>query len=1587
MSPASTSGDNNRQARVLALPIVPTSPLAGPGEKALSTPQTGVELGSDATATIALPTQQPLEDDASEVSGATDGDASEILTSTLPVVQEPVNPDPATITHLSSDDDARSSDCEECSSDGEDVETTGSDEEDGEDSDQDGTDLDSWFTEEGSPTDSPETARAFNVLKVGLEEAAAAYPRFPFTGPLYPDIVDDQSIDAFLEDSPLYDPEQKCWIGLCSPQGGRKPSRTKVVERLARIISSIMEELAGIDGRRRVAKTDGIASQSDNLPKRMAAKAEKEKGEKERKKEAQGSEKQTESVEEDDSLPFLVIVAEGPSFGLDKKTVYLTPDGVAFTSITTRIDLVRDVEDVLRVGFDGLPFWRHMIYARQMFVQQPNRRFVRTFLLDKDKVLFLHFDRSGLYTKVIDGYHNHNVKSFVRLIVGLSSVDEETLGLDSSLQWKFDDKGMRAGATVKVTDDDTKLIHEYELDTPTCDFQGIISRSKEWRAKDPAKKGVIFRLTDTWREVEDAREASASLEFLKTLRDLDGLPQQLEYETIQGGWQTRDLHTGEYPLEKTTGPRNWVCSRRITERGGPLTEFKSELHLIRGLRDAIEGHANLYLKAQTLHRHVEPWNIFIARRDAPPGKRGFLGDVESLKPISTPVPDAIDAVDPKFVSVALLVNDYSPITNEKVLLHDYTDDLQSFFFVLCWTMHIYDGPGKKREYISRLGQLWRSSVGDLRRHRLFKQELLRGTLKNRRMFMSVGKDWTWAPRGLLQQFRSLSLELWQEKEKIRMLPNAEERHAQLLDEAKVRQTYDRVLSLFDIAIAKLSHQPPPTITASRRLSSKSPALCAAIFLSAMSSDLDSDLNQPPTSATDPGPIDLGPPQTLGEDAGWVSSATQQTAEGKLDVSKLAAPDTSKSQDVTRDSEPTTPPCAPSAEQLKFGTRGGAEAKDVTASKAVLREKDSLGSSLGEKQKDIAAADGDIVERDRNAQAELVASDLHYIYPCKAWFYDHLYQGTATKEEIDSFLERCPLYDGKKKEWVGIHPLFEVPTLERPESAIVEAMGEIITAIVEGLGACAGRRRLVKTNDVKLFHQEEGWHCSQKEFSSPTFVVAAEGPSFERPENDPDGVGFANIITCIDVVANPRVSIMDNEVVKKQAIYGRQMFIQQPNRRFIRTFTIDRQSIHFFHFDRSGIHRGIICGYHHHNIHAFIRLILGLCSLDEEVLGLDPSFQWKLDDKGRKAQGILSITDHDTMVTKKFELHAVRPMFLKRHIHGPGTVCWLVRDHESNRLLLVKDNWRSQYSSDATVTTPEYEQLKKCRKLEGVVQMILYEADHVGWETKDLGVMDYAPPDGKHPRFRRPCAQNRILSRVLTELYGQDISHFKSEKQLLCALRDAIGGHRNLYLRVRTLHRDIAWQNILLGNSGAPRGQQGVLIDLDLAKPIEELEAETHAASIFYVLASLMYHYDSRGVSRAPIPPILEEWWCYQEYTFRNCVNNLKLKRRFILSDPPTDPANEVGNTWSKASRNLLQKFYSFTRQNAIIKEEIRKCEDGERYDGLLEEDTVRQNYDRVLLMFDTAIIELDTELGEPTPTTCGLKRKASKDLAVGDVDG
>ena len=55
------------------------------------------------------------------------------------------------------------------------------------------------------------------------------------------------------------------------------------------------------------------------------------------------------------------------------------------------------------------------------------------------------------------------------------------------------------------------------------------------------------------------------------------------------------------------------------------------------------------------------------------------------------------------------------------------------------------------------------------------------------------------------------------------------------------------------------------------------------------------------------------------------------------------------------------------------------------------------------------------------------------------------------------------------------------------------------------------------------------------------------------------------------------------------------------------------------------------------------------------------------------------------------------------------------------------------------------------------------------------------------------------------------------KELLTALRDAIRGHRSLYMDGGILHRDISENNIIITDPMRTKGFSGILIELDLAE--------------------------------------------------------------------------------------------------------------------------------------------------------------------------
>ncbi|KAJ2912851.1 hypothetical protein MD484_g7573, partial [Candolleomyces efflorescens] len=211
---------------------------------------------------------------------------------------------------------------------------------------------------------------------------------------------------------------------------------------------------------------------------------------------------------------------------------------------------------------------------------------------------------------------------------------------------------------------------------------------------------------------------------------------------------------------------------------------------------------------------------------------------------------------------------------------------------------------------------------------------------------------------------------------------------------------------------------------------------------------------------------------------------------------------------------------------------------------------------------------------------------------------------------------------------------------------------------------------------------------------------------------------------------------------------------------------------------------------------FVRLLLGLSSPNESDIGLDSSIQWRTEN-GRKVGGTLTTrsSNNEEIV---YPLLSVDPCFRRANICGRCTICWKISDPVTGEELLVKDSWRS----DGRVS--EFYHLKEALGEPGVVQMVSCVPER--GQTKDLrGFQDAVPPD----------FENRVETRIVMKFYGESIANFTSAKQLLCALRDAIAGHKGLFKK-GSLHRDVSMQNVMLGRPGAEPGDLGVLIDLDMA---------------------------------------------------------------------------------------------------------------------------------------------------------------------------
>ncbi|KAJ3514854.1 hypothetical protein NMY22_g14611 [Coprinellus aureogranulatus] len=376
---------------------------------------------------------------------------------------------------------------------------------------------------------------------------------------------------------------------------------------------------------------------------------------------------------------------------------------------------------------------------------------------------------------------------------------------------------------------------------------------------------------------------------------------------------------------------------------------------------------------------------------------------------------------------------------------------------------------------------------------------------------------------------------------------------------------------------------------------------------------------------------------------------------------------------------------------------------------------------------------------------------------------NLYRDAAQDEEIETFLKESDLYDSKQRVWslaTGADKTDLLGSVFQVVSSIVDRFLKPVESTVKRIVLNSSSRTVISTTRTKD----------------------------TAPEDEPTPLRYSNIASYLSVKHDSGIGSA-KETVDEMEVHARRIFQEQPNRFYIRSLQLTEKHARLVHFDRAGPQVTPLIDIHEHAA-TLVRLIVGLSSTNEHLLGIDDSVRWDVVD-GKEGHGTISTMDKTYAILEQIPIP-------RDSIRGRATTCWRVQDPETYEQFVIKDTWRPADRPG------EHELLELVKGVLGVVQMVSCE-----------------PSRGEVKDFRCPSTTgefyNRVFTRVVTKAYGKPIECFASMLEVLCALRDALAGLKNIESDdFKILHRDVSHNNILLGEEGAQEGYRGVLIDLDLA---------------------------------------------------------------------------------------------------------------------------------------------------------------------------
>jgi hypothetical protein len=414
----------------------------------------------------------------------------------------------------------------------------------------------------------------------------------------------------------------------------------------------------------------------------------------------------------------------------------------------------------------------------------------------------------------------------------------------------------------------------------------------------------------------------------------------------------------------------------------------------------------------------------------------------------------------------------------------------------------------------------------------------------------------------------------------------------------------------------------------------------------------------------------------------------------------------------------------------------------------------------------------------------------------------------------------------------------------------------------------------------------------------------------------NSLSWAHVRIVGELKSNSAKSNCDSTIVQL-ANYAREVFGNQPWRRWVLCFTLCGSDFRVWQFDRGGAVASTII-----DIHAqwkkFLRVFLSFATMGATEIGFDPSIRCIVD--GVETTFDSTLADHSTrpfvwiptglpgdvsprdaippsIAISRLELQP-RSMAPRWAIVTRAGICSRARlwGTDSEWTYVVKDQWR------APEHQPEGAILLQCDcKAVGVPHRAWHgdiltndgTSDDIAGLRPSIAASEAAAPVENLPDPRKvsptseslrrvPCTLlNRVHTRLVIAPVGRSLLEFSSYTELLIAIRDAIAAHRHMYTKHRILHRDVSVNNIVIITTppaSSTTSTSGVLIDFDLAIDTTRknssgathrtgtfdfmargvLKGDEHTPlhdleSFFYVLLWLCIYYGKGGRRRSPEP--------------------------------------------------------------------------------------------------------------------------------------